>query len=253
MTQVYIVAGGPGDPELITVKGRGIINNADIIFTGRRFFSDAMFAGAKEDCEILEYFDTTYEEKMEIIQNGVRQGKTVAVINMGDSCLFGMINGLADRLEKAAIDFEVVPGVSAFNASCAILKKQMTGMGLSNTAVCTTIRDRPDAEAYLDRIAALGASVALFMSVDSIDRICGVFKAHCPLDTPVAVISEASRPNQRIVVGDLQTISERLKEAEVKDGMILIGEFINKPFDYEVERQFHEMMRAKGWPRPENK
>ena len=175
MAQVYIVAGGPGDPELITVKGRRIIEQADILFTARRFFSADMFAGIKEDCQMLEHFDTTYAEKLEIIRAGVGQGKIVAFLNMGDPCLFGMISGLADRLDRAHIDYEIVPGVSAYNASCAIIKKQMTGLGIPNTAVCTTYRDRPDTETYLRQIAALGASVALFMSVEFIDRVCTIF------------------------------------------------------------------------------
>ena len=244
MAQVYIVAGGPGDPDLVTVKGRKIIENADIIFTSFRFFPTEMLAGKKADCTVLEHFDSTYDEKLEIIREGIRAGKTIAYVNMGDPCLYGMINGLTDRLEKAGIEYEIIPGVSAFNASCAILKKQMTGLGLPNTAVCGTHRDTPDAESYLKKIASLGASVALFMSVEEMALVCSSFLTYYPPGTPVAVVSKASQPNQKVVIGDLQSMPQRLKETDVNDGLILIGDFINKEFDYDIEKQFMQQKKA---------
>lgn len=243
MGKVYIVAGGPGDPDLITVKGQKIIKEADIIFTGKRFFEETMFAAKKKNCEVLEHFDTTYDEKLAIIKESIGQGKIVAFINMGDPCLYGMCDGLFDRLDKANIDYEVVPGVSAFNASCAIIKKQMTGLSTSNTAICTTYKDHDDAKAYLNQIAALGASVALFMSVDEIEEICEIFGKHYPQETPVVVVAEASRPAQKIIKGDLQSITGLIREANVDDGLILLGEFINKPYDYEIEKEFMEKRR----------
>jgi precorrin-4/cobalt-precorrin-4 C11-methyltransferase len=164
-----------------------------------------------------------------------------------------MLGGIVDRLEKAGIEFEIVPGVSAYNASCAILKKGMTGLGTTNTAICTTWRDRSDVEAYLDKIASLGASVALFMSVEQIQRICEIFQAHYPPQTAVAVISNASRPNQKVVLGDLQTINERIKEANVNDGLILIGEFLDKAYDYEVEKEFMKKVKEERRRREQDK
>jgi precorrin-4/cobalt-precorrin-4 C11-methyltransferase len=246
MNHVYIVAGGPGDPELITVKGRKIIENADIIFVSMRFFQAGMFAGIKKDCEVIESSNSSCEEKLKIVKDGVRQGKTIVFVNMGDPFLYGMIRGLADRLEKTGIDYEIVPGVSSLNASCAILKKQMTGFEIANTLICSTYRDRTDPETYLDQVASLGASVALFMSVEFIDRICDVFKVHYPADTPVAIISNASRENQKVVCGDLRSIHDRIKEENITDGLILIGEFIDKFYDYDLEKKFREMHQAKN-------
>ncbi len=240
MKNVYIVAGGPGDPELITVKGKKIIENADIIFTSFRFFPDKMFQGTKEGCIIYDNFKFSYGEKMVMIKEAVREGKIVAFVNMGDPCLYGMVQGLSDRLEKAMIDYEIVPGVSAFNASTAIMKRGMTGLGISNTAICTTCKDTSDIEGHLEKIASLQASVALFMSVEKISGVCKAFKNHYPPETPVVVISKASWPEQKIVQGDLHTIEDCLKKEKVQDGLILIGEFINKEYDYELERQFME-------------
>lgn len=244
MTQMYIIAGGPGDPDLITVKGRKIIETADIVFASPKFFNDGMFAMQKEDCRFYETFDITHDERMAIIEEGVARGLTVAYVCMGDPCLYGGgIQGLIDRLEVRGIDFEIIPGVSAFNSACAVVKKQMTGLGLPNTAICTTYRDKPDVEEYLDRIAALQASVALFMSVENLDSVCEVFLRHYAPDTPVVIVSKASQTEQRLVYGDLTDIKQRASEQGVEDGLILLGEFLDTPFDYGLERQFEERKR----------
>lgn len=237
------MAGGPGDPELITVKGRKIIESADILFSSPRFFSDEMFIMQKESCSFYETFDTTYDEKMAIIRDGVARGLTIAFVGMGDPCLYGMIQGLADRLEQQRIEFEVIPGVSAFNSACAIVKKQMTGLGLPNTVICTTYRDKPDVEEYLDRIAALQASVALFMSVENLDSISAIFLRHYPPETPVSVVSKASQSGQKLVTGNLADIERRVCEEGIKDGLILVGKFLDTPYDYELERRFMEEKR----------
>ena len=240
MVNVYIIAGGPGDPELITVKGKKVIEKADVIFSSTRLFPDKMFAGKKADCTIFEQFGYSYEEKMEIVRGSVAKGKIVVFVTMGDPYLYGMTRGLKDRLDKAGIEYEMIPGVSAVNACCAIIKESMTGLGVANTAICTTYKDRPDAEEYLKEVASLKASVALFMSVDRLDFVCGIFKTYYPVSTPVVVISNATRDNQKIVRGTLDSIVGNTEMENVGDGLILIGEFIDKEYDYDLERRFLE-------------
>lgn len=241
MKQMYIIAGGPGDPGLITVKGREIIENADIIFATPKFFSEGMFDMKKRECRFYDTFDLSRDERVEVISDGVAQGLTVAYVCMGDPCLYGGgIQGLIDRLDTKGVDFEIIPGVSAFNSACAVVKKQMTGLGLPNTAICTTYRDKPDVDEYLEQIAALKASVALFMSVENLDSISKIFLKHYPPATPVVIVSKASQEDQRLVHGNLTDIEQQAHEQGVKDGLILIGEFLDIPFDYELERQFDE-------------
>jgi precorrin-4/cobalt-precorrin-4 C11-methyltransferase len=246
MANVYIVAGGPGDPELITLKGKKTIDKADIIFSSTRFFPDEMFSGKKAGCTVFDQFEYSYEEKIEIVCSSVAQGKVVAFVTMGDPYLYGMTRGLGDRLDKAGIEYEIIPGVSAVNACCSIIKRSMTGIGVANTAVCTTYRDRPDSEEYLKSVASLKSSVALFMSVDRLDFVCDIFKTHYPISTPVVVISEATREKQKIVRGTLDSISGNAKKENVRDGLILIGEFIDKEYDYNLERRFLESKKRES-------
>jgi precorrin-4/cobalt-precorrin-4 C11-methyltransferase len=230
----------------VTLKGQRIIDSADIIFSSARFVSPEVFKNQKEGGKIYDNFAYSYDEKLQIIKEAVRTGKTTVFVTMGDPCLYGMIGGLGDRLEKAGIEYEIVPGVSAFNASAALIKRGMTGLGLSNTAICTTLHDREDAEAYFDRIAALGASMALFMSVEALDRVVSVLKRHYPDDTAVAIVSKATWPDQKIAQGTLATIEGLVKQKNIADGLILVGEFIDKAYDYDLEREFMERKKKEG-------
>lgn len=243
MTNVYIIAGGPGDPDLITVKGKKIIDNADHIFTSQRFISEKIYEDKKDNCKIYDSFAHSHEEKMDIVRAAVGKNEKVAFITMGDPCLYGAIAGTIDRLDKAGINYEIVPGVSSFNAASAIIKRGMTGLGITNTAICTSYRDVQNPHSHLEEIAALKASVALFMSVNKIAEICEIFKRHYPEDTAVVVVSKASWQEEKIARGTLKTITEEINKKQIEDGIILIGDFINKEYDYELEKEFLERKR----------
>lgn len=123
MKNIYIIAGGPGDPELITVKSKNIINNSDFIFSSSKYIPEALFNNTKSSCVIFDTFSKNYDEKIELAKKAVNENKIISFVNMGDSFLYGMIGGLVDRLEKNHLDFEIIPGVSSLNASSAILKR----------------------------------------------------------------------------------------------------------------------------------
>ncbi len=246
MVNIYLIAGGPGDPELITLKGQRLIDSADFIFTSYKFLPKEMFGNVKSECKIYDTFEHNYEEKMDIIKSAVNLNKKLVFVNMGDPCLYGMVGGIIDRLEKLDIEYEIVPGVSAFNAASSIIKRGMTGLGISNTAICTTYKDKDNSTEYLEEIASLKASVALFMSVDKIARVCKVFRKHYPDDTPVVVVSKATWKEQKIARGNLKNIENKLKKNNIEDGLILIGDFIDKEYDYELERKFMERKRMEA-------
>lgn len=240
MANVYIVAGGPGDPKLITLKGQMLIDSADLIFTSYKFLPKEMFGKIKSNCRVYDTFEYNYREKMQMVKRAVARDEKVVFANMGDSCLYGMIGGITDRLEKAEINYEIIPGVSSYNAASAIIKRGMTGLGITNTAICTTYKDKNHSQAYLEKIASLKASVALFMSVSKISEVCKIFRKYYPEETPVVVISKATWEEEKIESGNLKNIEDKVKENNIKDGLILIGEFINKKYDYELEREFME-------------
>ncbi|WP_089609838.1 cobalt-precorrin-4/precorrin-4 C(11)-methyltransferase [Dehalobacterium formicoaceticum] len=245
-TKVFIVAGGPGDAELMTLKGQRIIDSADRIFFSTRFTPQEMFSNTKSSCKFYDSFAYSYDEKLQLVKEAVSKKQITAFVTMGDPCLYGMIGGLTDRFENEQIDYEVIPGVSSFNAATALLKRGMTGLGLPNTAICTTLRDREDGEEYFNLVAALGASLAIFMSVELLDRVIHVLKKYYPMTTPVVVICRATWPEQQIAQGNLLTISDLVSEQKITDGLILVGEFIDKEYDYVLEKEFTERKKKEA-------
>lgn len=205
-----------------------------------------MFEDKKTKCQIYDTFQHSYEEKMDIIKEAVNKNEKIVFVTMGDPFIYGAIGGIIDRLEKANISFEIVPGVSAVNASSAILKRGMTGLGTSNTAICTSYKDVSNPIEYLEKIASLKASVALFMSVNKIEEICDVFMKHYSEDTAVVVISKATWVEEKIVRGSLKTIADDVQSNGVEEGLILIGDFIDREYDYILEKEFMERKKKES-------
>jgi precorrin-4 methylase len=243
MSRVYIIAGGPGDPELITLKAKKIIDTSDYIFTSERFINKKMFVDTKSSCRILDTFTYTYDEKLDYTKKAVAENKILSFITMGDPALYGMVGGLIDRFEKNDIAFEIIPGVNAAIASSAVLKRGLTGMGVTNTFVCTSYNNHDKSRKNLEKIAALGCTVSVFMGIDNLKEIIDIFAAYRSKQTPIAIVSNATWHNEKIIHGNLGNIMDIFNHDKVEGGLILIGDFLNKEYDYDLERQFIEMKK----------
>ena len=147
--QVYIVGAGPGDPELITVKGKNLLEKADIIIYAGSLVPKALLGYAKEGCEIHNSASMSLPEVIEVIDRGVKEGKMVVRLHTGDPAIYGAIQEQMDELKKRNIEFTVVPGVSSFLATAAALKQEYTLPGISQTVIITRNEGRtpvPDRE-----------------------------------------------------------------------------------------------------------
>ncbi|NTW73055.1 MAG: cobalt-precorrin-4 C(11)-methyltransferase, partial [Eubacteriaceae bacterium] len=140
--QVYYIGAGPGDPDLITVKGRKIVEKSDIIIYAGSLVNRAIIDCAREDAEIFNSASMTLEEVMEVTLRGVQEGKLVARVHTGDPSIYGAIREQIDILDKHNIPCEVIPGVSSFVASAAAMRKEFTLPGVSQTVICTRMEGR---------------------------------------------------------------------------------------------------------------
>lgn len=245
MKNIYIIAGGPGDAELITVKAKKIIDKSDYIFSSSKYINKDLYEDVKDSCQIFDSFSKDYDEKIDFVKNVVKEGKIISFVTMGDSFLYGMIGGLTDRLDKNNLDFEIIPGVSSLNASSAILKKGFTGLGTTNTLVCTTLKNDCNERNDIYSIAGLDATVVLFMAVSDIDVIVSIFKEFYGDDYPVSVISKATWDEEKVIVSNLKNIENEVKDANITDGLVILGEFLAKQYDYIMEREFEERMKVR--------
>lgn len=226
---VYFVGAGPGDPELITLKGKRLLEEADII----------IYAGSLVNPELLKYnrsgaqiYNSVYmnlEEIITVIENGTNEGKKVVRLHTGDPAIYGAIQEQINLLEQKNISYKVIPGVSSMSAAAASLKREFTQPGVTQSIIITRIEGRTPVPQKED-LALLSrhqGSMCIFLSVQKMDEVVSRLREGYPSETPVAVIYKASWLEEKIVLGNLSDIAAKVKEEEIeKTAMILVGDFI---------------------------
>lgn len=230
---VYLIGAGPGDPELLTLKGKRLIDEADVIIYAGSLVNPEVLSGHKDGAEIHDSASMTLDDVIDVIQKGVDAGKKVVRVHTGDPSIYGAIREQMDRLDALDIPYEVVPGVSSFTASASVLKKEFTLPDVSQTVICTRLEGRtpvPEKES-LESLAAHRASMAIFLSVHNIEKVAKQLMTHYRPETPVAVVQRATWPDQKIVTGTLETIADKVIEAGItKTAQILVGDFLGDEY-----------------------
>lgn len=252
MEKVYFIGAGPGDPELITVKGQRLIKEADIIIYAGSLVPREVIDCHKSGAEVYNSASMTLEEVTDITIRGSKNNKKVVRVHTGDPSIFGAHREQMDILEKENIEFGVIPGVSSFLASAASLKKEFTLPDVSQTVICTRLAGRtpvPEKES-LESLASHRASMAIFLSVQMIDEVVEKLLKHYPITTPVAVVQRATWKDEKKVIGTLENISELVKKENItKTAQILVGDFLGN--DYSKSKLYdktftHEYRQGKS-------
>ncbi|QIB26438.1 precorrin-4 C(11)-methyltransferase [Caloranaerobacter azorensis] len=237
--KVYFIGAGPGDPELITIKGAKIIANADIIIYAGSLVNEEILNNRKIDADVYNSAFMTLEEIIDVMEKGVKEGKIVARVHTGDPSIYGAIREQIDILEKKGIECEVIPGVSSFVAAAAAIKKEFTLPGVSQTVILTRMEGRtkvPERE-KIESLASHRASMCIFLSVHMIDKLVKELTTHYPKNTPIVVVQKASWEDEKIVVGTLEDIVQKVKEANItKTAQILVGDFLGN--NYELSKLY---------------
>lgn len=233
MSKVYFIGAGPGDPELITMKGHRMIEQADIIIYAGSLVNPQVIENRKNTAEVYNSASMTLDEVMAVIEAGAKKQKTVARVHTGDPSIYGAIREQMDRLNQMQIDYEVIPGVSSFVASAAALRKELTLPEVTQTVILTRLEGRtpvPETEA-LGSLAKHRATMAIFLSVHMIDQVVEELLAGYDKKTPVAVVQRATWEDEKILLGTLETISQQVKEAGIKKtAQILVGNFLGDEY-----------------------
>ncbi|SDJ81124.1 precorrin-4 C(11)-methyltransferase [Natronincola ferrireducens] len=251
MGKVYFIGAGPGDPELITLKGYKRIQEADVIIYAGSLVNPQVMGDRREHAEVYNSAGMTLPEVIEVMKRAVGEDKTVARVHTGDPSIYGAIREQMDALEELSIAYEVIPGVSSFVASAAQLKKEFTLPEVSQTVILTRMEGRtpvPSKES-LAALAAHRASMAIFLSVQMMDKVVDELTKAYPSSTPVAVVQRATWEDQKIVEGTLADITEKVRKAGIKKtAQILVGDFLGN--EYALSKLYdegftHEYRRGK--------
>ena len=225
--EVVFVGAGPGDPRLITVLGREAVEAADVILYAGSLVNPEVLGWARPGAEIHDTAGMDLEQTTRVCLEAARAGRRVVRLHTGDPSLYGAIQEQIVPLEKAGVRCRVIPGVSSAFASAAALGTQLTLPHETQTVIFTRLGGRtpvPPAEA-LDRLAATGATLCVFLSVSRIDEVVSACRrGGLPGDTPAAVVHRASWPDEAWVTGTLDDIAPKVAEAGFRrQAMILVG------------------------------
>ncbi|MCW6062719.1 precorrin-4 C(11)-methyltransferase [Clostridium sporogenes] len=249
-SKVYFIGAGPGDPDLITVKGRDILTKTDVVIYAGSLVSKEHLDYCKEGVEVYNSASMTLKEVIKVIEKAHNENKSIVRLHTGDPSIYGAIKEQMDELDKVNICYEVVPGVSSFAAAAASIKKEFTLPGVSQTLILTRVEGRtpvPEKE-DLEVLASRGASMALFLSVGMINKVASKLKKGYGRNVPIAVIQRATWQDEKIVIGTLDDIAKKVKDANItKTAQILVGDFIDCKYDKSLlydEKFTHEFRKG---------
>lgn len=221
---IYFVGAGPGDPELITVKGRRLLESADVVVYAGSLVNPALLEGLK--ATIYDSAGMNLDEIIDVMKKAVNAGKLVIRLHTGDTTFYSAISEQIERLRSMGIDYDVVPGVSSAMAGAAVLGQELTIPEISQTVIITRLEGRtpvPPSERLGD-LARHNASMIIFLSVGMIDDVVRELREGYGEETPVVVIEKASWPDERIIRGTIADIAEKVRQAGVrKTALIYVG------------------------------
>ncbi len=232
---VYFIGAGPGDPDLITVKGQRLIEEADVVIYTGSLVNPQVLAGAKPDAELYDSAAMTLDEVVSVMEQGERKQKQVVRVHTGDPSLYGAIREQMAELDRLGIAYEVIPGVSSFLAAAAAMKREYTLPGVSQTVILTRMEGRtpvPESE-QIAKLAAHQATMVIFLSVGRIGQLCEQLRqGGYHEDTPAAAVYKASWKDQKIVCGTLKDLAGKVQEAGIrKTALVMVGGFLGDEFE----------------------
>jgi precorrin-4/cobalt-precorrin-4 C11-methyltransferase len=225
--KLYIIGAGPGDPDLITVKGLKLLQQADVVMYTDSLVNEELIAKAKPDAEVLKSSGMELVEMVGIIVDRLKQGKMVVRVHTGDPAMFGATMEQIALLRKENIGYEIIPGVSSVFASAAAVGAELTIPDLTQTVILTRAEGRtpvPELEKLRD-LAAHHCTIALFLSATLIKKVVSEFiEAGWSEETPVAVVQRATWPDQLIVRTTVGKLEEDMRSHGIRShAMILAG------------------------------
>jgi precorrin-4/cobalt-precorrin-4 C11-methyltransferase len=210
MPAVYIVGAGPGDPDLLTVKAQKLLKCADVILFADSLVPEEILELCRHDAEIIQTANKTLEEILPIMIERVRSHKSVVRLHSGDPSLYSAIHEQMQLLASSDIPFEVIPGISAFQAAAAKLKIELTVPGLVQTIILTRISGRtqvPPTE-ELASLAQHQASLCLYLSARHVANAQAKLLEHYPDDTLVAICYRIGWQDEKILVVPLDKMAD---------------------------------------------
>ena len=228
---VWFIGAGPGDPDLLTIRGKDLISTCPVCLYAGSLVPEAVIQYAPNDAYIVDTAELTLEEIINEIKTADRAGHDVARVHSGDPSLYGAIGEQIRCLETLKIDFEIIPGVPAYAAAAALLKKELTLPGVAQTIILTRTAMKASQMPIgedLDTLGKSGATLAIHLSIRNLKYVCETLVPYYGIKCPVAVIYRASWPDQKVIRGTLGDIRPKVLAAKItRTALIIVGKVLS--------------------------
>lgn len=239
---VNFVGAGCGAADLITVRGKALLEKADVIIYAGSLVNPELLNYSKTDCEIHNSAYMTLDEVISVMEKAEKSGKNTVRLHTGDPCLYGAIREQMDRLDELDIDYEICPGVSSFCGAAAALKAEYTLPEVSQTVIITRMAGRtpvPDSES-IEKLAAHGSTMVIFLSTGLLKELTEqLLTGGYTSGTPAAIVYKASWADEKVCRCTVGTLFETAEKNGIKKtALITVGNFLGD--DYALSRLYDE-------------
>ncbi|MCL2134526.1 MAG: precorrin-4 C(11)-methyltransferase [Candidatus Bathyarchaeota archaeon] len=241
MNKLAIIGAGSGDPELITLKGKRYLEQADIVVYTGSLLNPEYLKYAKPTAELYDSAKMSLPEMLKIMVDGIKSDKNVVRLHDGDPSFYGAIQELMDELDKESIEYFRIPGISCLLGGAAALNRELTLPNISQTIIITRPEGRtpvPEAES-ISKLAQHQATMVIFLGTPHIAKVMvDLQKGGYPKDTPVSVVYKATWPEQKIIKGTIADIVEKVRaEGITETALIFVGKVMN-PKVYDLSKLY---------------
>lgn len=235
---VHFVGAGSGAVDLITVRGKNLLEKADIIIYAGSLVNPELLNYAKSDAKIYNSAKMNLDEVIEVMKQG--DTKNIVRLHTGDPCIYGAIREQMDKLNSLGIEYDVCPGVSSFCGAAAALKAEYTLPDVSQTVIITRMEGRtpvPERE-KINLLAQHGATMVIFLSAGLLKELSEeLIKGGYSIDTPAAIVYKATWPDEKVIRCTVGTLYEKAQENDVKKtALITVGNFLGD--DYSLSKLY---------------
>ncbi|AFK20901.1 precorrin-4 C(11)-methyltransferase (plasmid) [Haloferax mediterranei ATCC 33500] len=253
---IPFIGAGPGDPELLTVAGKNLVEEADLVVHAGSLVNSELLDEYCADAEQVNSVGKDLEELIPLMADAYEAGRTVVRLHSGDPAIYGAALEQMDALAKEGVPTYLVPGVTSAFAASATLRTQLTLNEVANHVVFTRPQGRtlsPEEDHISDFVGFGDTTVCIYLGThaveETMDRLLD--EGHDP-DTPVAVVYHASWPDEDIIEGTIETIGEKVSEAGYRaSALVMIGDAITGS-DYERSFLYGDWARGGDAPNDEN-
>ena len=227
---IHFVGAGSGAPDLITVRGKKLLEEADVIIYAGSLVNPALLDYATEDCTVYNSAKMTLEEVLQVMFEAEKMEKTTVRLHTGDPCIYGAIREQMDVLDEKGISYDYCPGVSAFCGAASALNMEYTLPGVSQSVIITRMAGRtpvPEKE-EIASFAAHQATMVVFLSTGMLDQLSErLIAGGYTKDTPAAIVYKATWEDEKAFLCTVGTLAQTAREHNItKTALMIIGDAV---------------------------